>query len=59
MMRWGLGWGGFLLLSAVVSLVIGSASPTNDALPLWSPALAAIGSGCVVIGWRAARRLRE
>jgi hypothetical protein len=56
---WGYGWGGFLLVSAVVCALIGAQSPSNDALPLWSPALAAIGAVAMVIGWRADRRLRR
>lgn len=57
MMQWGLGWGGFLVASAVVSFVVGSTAPTNDALPLWSPALLLIGLACLVVGWRARGRL--
>jgi hypothetical protein len=56
---WGYGWGGFLLLSAVVSAVIGSMTAANDALPIWSPGLALIGGIAVAIGWRADRRLRR
>jgi len=55
---WGYGWGGFLLASAVVCAVIGAQTPSNDALPIWSPALAVIGGFAVALGWRADRRLR-
>ncbi len=55
---WGLGWGGFLLVAAVVSFLIGAAAPTNDALPVWSPALALIGLVAITLGWRADHRLR-
>jgi curved DNA-binding protein CbpA len=56
---WGYWWGGFLLASAVVCAVIGAQTPSNDALPIWSPALAVIGGVAVAIGWRADRRLRR
>jgi hypothetical protein len=56
---WGYGWGGFLMLSAIVCAVIGSMAPTNDALPIWSPGLAVIGGIALAIGWRADRRLRR
>lgn len=55
---WGYSWGAFLVASAVVSWLVGSASARNDALPLWSPALAVIGVVSLVIGRRADRRLR-
>jgi hypothetical protein len=55
---WGYWWGGFLLASAVVCAVIGAQGTTNDALPIWSPALAVIGALALTIGWRADRRLR-
>jgi len=54
---WGLWWGCFLLVSAVASFLIGSRSTTNDALPIWSPALALIGLVSIAIGVRAHRRL--
>jgi hypothetical protein len=54
---WGLAWGSFLLAAAVVSYVVGAHSATNDALPIWSPALALIGVVSLGIGWRAHRRL--
>jgi hypothetical protein len=56
---WGLWWGSFLVVSAVVSFVIGSRARTNDALPIWSPALALIGLVCLAIAGRADRRLRR
>ena len=56
---WGYGWGGFLLASALVCAVIGAQTPSNDALPIWSPALAVIGGFAVALGWRADRRLRR
>ena len=56
---WGYAWGAFLVGSAILSWVVGSTGATNDALPLWSPALAAIGVTALVIGWRADRRLRQ
>ncbi|MCA0329111.1 MAG: J domain-containing protein [Actinobacteria bacterium] len=55
---WGYGWGGFLLVSALVSFLVGASQPVNDALPFWSPALAITGAIAVVLGWRADRRLR-
>ena len=54
---WGLGWGGFLVLAALVSYLVGASQPTNDALPLWSPALAITGAVAIAIGLRAHRRL--
>jgi hypothetical protein len=54
---WGLAWGSFLVVAAVVSYVVGAQSATNDALPIWSPALALIGAVSLAIGWRAHRRL--
>jgi len=56
---WGLWWGCFLLASAVASFVVGSRASTNDALPIWSPALAVIGLVSIAIGWRAHRRLTQ
>jgi len=56
---WGYWWGGFLVLAAVVSALIGAQSEPNDALPIWSPALAVIGGFSLAIGWRADRRLRS
>jgi hypothetical protein len=56
---WGYGWGGFLLLSALVSFLVGASQPVNDALPFWSPALAITGAIAVGLGWRADRRLRS
>ena len=56
---WGYAWGAFLIGSAILSWVLGSAGASNDALPLWSPALAVIGMTALVIGWRADRRLRQ
>ena len=55
---WGYAWGAFLVASAAVSWLVGSAAARNDALPLWSPALAAIGLVSLGIGPRADRRLR-
>jgi curved DNA-binding protein CbpA len=55
---WGLWWGSFLVVAAVASFIIGSRSATNDAVPIWSPALALIGLVSLIIGWRAHRRLR-
>ena len=55
---WGYAWGAFLVASAVVSWLVGSAAARNDALPLWSPALAVIGLVSLGIGRRADRRLR-
>ena len=55
---WGLWWGSFLVVAALASFLIGSRSATNDAMPIWSPALALIGLVSLVIGWRAHRRLR-
>jgi hypothetical protein len=59
MRTWGLAWGGFLLVSAIVCALVGAAQPTNDALPLWSPALALGGAVALTIGVRAHRRLRH
>ena len=56
---WGYAWGAFLIGSSILSWVVGSTGATNDALPLWSPALAVIGVTALVIGWRADRRLRQ
>jgi len=56
---WGYWWGGFLVLAAVVSALIGAQNEPNDALPIWSPALALIGGFSLTIGWRADRRLRR
>jgi hypothetical protein len=56
---WGYAWGSFLLVSAVVCVVIGASTSSNDALPLWSPGLALVGGIALVIGRRADRRLRE
>lgn len=56
---WGYGWGAFLVWSAVLGVVVGATGASNDALPLWSPALAAIGAVSLGIGWRADRRLRD
>ena len=50
---------GITIKSAVVSFVIGSRARTNDALPIWSPALALIGLVSLAISWRAHRRLRR
>jgi hypothetical protein len=55
---WGYSWGGFLVAAAVVSWLVGSAAPVNDAVPLWSPGLAVIGLVSLVIGRRADRRIR-
>ncbi len=55
---WGYSWGAFLVVSAVVSWLVGSAATVNDAVPLWSPALAVIGLVSLGIGRRADRRLR-
>ena len=56
---WGYAWGAFLIGSAILSWVVGSTGASNDARPLWSPALAVIGMTALVIGWRADRRLRQ
>ena len=56
---WGYWWGGFLVLAAVVSALIGAQGATNDAFPIWSPALALIGAFALAVGWRADRRLRR
>jgi hypothetical protein len=52
-------WGAFLIVAAIISYLIGAASTSNDALPVWSPALAVIGLISLGLGWRADRRLRE
>ena len=57
MRTWGLAWGTFLLVSAVVCALVGASQPSNDALPLWSPALALGGVVALTIGVRAHRRL--
>lgn len=57
MRLWGFGWGGFLVLSGVVSYAVGATQPTNDAMPVWSPALVITGLVVVTIGLRAHRRL--
>ena len=54
---WGLSWGAFLVLAAVLSYLIGARSTPNDALPLWSPALAVTGVVAMVIALRAHHRL--
>ncbi|HET7902120.1 MAG TPA: J domain-containing protein [Candidatus Nanopelagicales bacterium] len=54
---WGLGWGGFLVLAALVSYLVGATQPTNDALPFWSPALFVTGCVAIAIGLRAHARL--
>jgi hypothetical protein len=54
---WGLGWGGFLVLAALGSLLVGATQRTNDALPFWSPALFVTGCVALAIGLRAHRRL--
>jgi len=59
MRTWGLAWGSFLLASAVICALVGATQPSNDALPLWSPALALGGLVAMVIGVRAGLRLRE
>jgi hypothetical protein len=56
---WGYAWGAFLIASAVACWFVGSTGPVNDAVPLWSPALAVIGVVAIAIGWRADRRLRR
>ena len=56
---WGYSWGGFLVLAAVISALIGAQNEPNDALPIWSPALAVIGGFSLAIAWRADRRLRR
>jgi hypothetical protein len=55
----GLCWGVFLLVAAVVSWLVGAGGRTNDAVPLWSPALAAIGVLSLILSWRAHVRLRR
>ena len=54
---WGLSWGSFLVVAAVVSYAVGARGSTNDALPLWSPALALTGAASLLIALRAHRRL--
>jgi len=54
---WGLSWGAFLLVASAVSLLVGAHGTTNDALPLWAPALALTGVVSLVIGLRAHERL--
>lgn len=54
---WGLGWGGFLVLAALVSYLVGATQPVNDALPFWSPALLVTGVVAIAIGLRAHARL--
>ncbi len=54
---WGLGWGAFLVLAALVSYFVGATQPTNDALPFWSPALFVTGCVAIAIGLRAHGRL--
>jgi hypothetical protein len=56
---WGLSWGSFLVGAAVLSYLIGARSTPNDALPLWSPALALTGLVAIALGLRAAHRLRH
>jgi hypothetical protein len=56
---WGYAWGGFLLASAGLSLVVGARPDGNVALPLWAPALAITGIVALVLGRRAARALRR
>ena len=56
---WGLAWGGFLVLAALGSYLVGATQPTNDALPFWSPALFVTGLLGLAIGVRAHRRLSE
>ena len=58
MRSWGLAWGSFLLLSAIICAFVGATQTSNDALPLWSPALAVGGIAALTIGVRAALRLR-
>ena len=55
--RWGLWWGGFLVVAALVSVVVGARDEGNLALPLWSPALALTGLVALAIGLRAHRRI--
>ncbi len=55
----GLSWGVFLLLAALGSYLVGAATPSNDAVPLWSPALALIGLVSLALGWRAHLKLRS
>jgi hypothetical protein len=59
MRAWGLAWGGFLMLSAILCALVGATQPTNDALPLWSPALALGGVVALTVGVRAGLRLRD
>jgi hypothetical protein len=56
---WGYGWGGFLLASSALSLVVGARPDGNVALPLWAPALAITGIVALVLGRRADRELRR
>lgn len=54
---WGLAWGGFLVLAALGSFLVGATQRTNDALPFWSPALLVTGLLGLAIGLRAHHRL--
>lgn len=51
------GWGALLLASAGLSYAVGATQPVNDAMPVWSPALALCGLLSIATGWRSHRRL--
>jgi hypothetical protein len=53
------GWGALLLASSVLSYAVGATQPVNDAVPVWSPALALCGLLSIATGWRSHRRLVE
>jgi hypothetical protein len=53
------GWGALLLASSVMSYAVGATQPVNDAMPVWSPALALCGLLSIATGWRSHRRLVE
>jgi hypothetical protein len=53
------GWGALLLASSVMSYAVGATQPVNDALPVWSPALALCGLLSIATGWRSHRRVVE
>ena len=51
------GWGALLLASSGMSYAIGATQPVNDAMPVWSPALALCGLLSIATGWRSHRHL--
>lgn len=53
------GWGALLLASSGLSYAVGATQPVNDAMPVWSPALALCGLLSIATGWRSHRRLVE